>query len=143
MVLAVWLSAIYFKSWKYIRIPFAKDNTIREEYFSKTKDKVSVCQNSDIVCSIRCLDCNDVYIGETSQFSNKNSVNILISCTTRSSKDSTCTTLASHSLNDGVSILGRESTNVSKRKLMEILRILNNYSLNFKTNLTNSCIPDK
>jgi len=50
-----------------ICVSFRNYNTIRDNFFSKTKDRTSLLKDSGIVYMVECSDCPSVYVGETSQ----------------------------------------------------------------------------
>ena len=50
-----------------ISIAFKSYNTVGDRFFSKTKNKIQITSNTDVIYQIPCYNCPRTYVGETLQ----------------------------------------------------------------------------
>lgn len=126
-----------------IRISFGSHNTMYQKLFSKTKDKIPPLLNSGVVYKIPCSSCPLVYVGETSQLLKKR-----ISQHKNDVKEGNgVTALAQHTFDtthvfdfNRADIVARENNN-KKRQIFEVINIIRNNTVNFKTDTNGfSCV---
>ena len=132
-----------------IRITFSNSNTLQDLCFSKTKDRLPLLKNTNVIYKIPCSNCSSSYIGETLQHLSKR-VTRHKSDEKKHKKDNSKslvdgTALAQHARDknhsfdfDNILILAKEN-NIKKRKIREIVEILKNDTCNFKSDSQNLC----
>ena len=119
-----------------VKVAFTNCNTNKQLFFSYTKDKTPLGQNSGVVYSIPCSACPANYVGETCQKLevrlSQHKSDILKRNDHTALAVHACTT--GHMFNfDDTRIIGREDIEL-KRKILEVMNILkHDVNINFKS----------
>lgn len=125
-----------------VKLALYNNNKISNIY-TKLKDKIPTTNNSNVVYSIPCFNCNKQYIGQTSQLLINRIKQHRYDCNVTNQHKKEKTALAQHHFTEGhlfnfdnTKILHKES-NKYKRNISEMVFINNTNNVNYNTDVNN------